>query len=256
MEILKGLLRADLVNSLFVKEHACIGSLWCDLLLLYDMGNATERKRNDVYKNEGKISLRRPSRETEEKTNVKGSNSKSIDELKNITCYKCFSKGHYASSYGSPVICNYCKDEGHIKRSCPKLKKKDEQFESLSGVTLFSSLDLTHGYLQIPLSESAKPKTAFIISDETGQFNRMVFGLVNALIEFCRLIALVLGHLRNKVVLNYLDDILIPATSWEEMFHKLTLVFKALQDVNLTLRVTKCRFGVKSVYFLEFTILG
>ncbi|KAF2886669.1 hypothetical protein ILUMI_19504 [Ignelater luminosus] len=85
----------------------------------------------------------------------------------------------------------------------------------------------------IPLSESAKPKTAFITPDETGQFNRMMFGLVNAPFEFSRLMALVLGHLRNKV-----------------------FVFQALQDANLISRVTKCRFGVKSVELLEFTISG
>ncbi|KAF2892704.1 hypothetical protein ILUMI_13469 [Ignelater luminosus] len=119
----------------------------------------------------------------------------------------------------------------------------DKQFESLLVATLFSSLDLTDGYLQIPLSENAKPTTAFITPDEKDQFNRIVFGLVNTLFEFRRLMALVLRHLKNKVVLISLDGILVPATSWEEMFHKLTLVFKALQDANLTLRLTKCRFG-------------
>ncbi|KAG5889064.1 hypothetical protein JTB14_020415 [Gonioctena quinquepunctata] len=40
----------------------------------------------------------------------------------------------------------------------------------LRGSNIFTTLDLAHGYLQIPLSEEVKAKTTFITPDETGQF--------------------------------------------------------------------------------------
>lgn len=46
-------------------------------------------------------------------------------------------------------------------------------------------MDLALGYFgQVPLTEAAKEKTAFITPSESGQFNRMMFGLINAPYEF------------------------------------------------------------------------
>lgn len=41
-------------------------------------------------------------------------------------------------------------------------------------------LDLAQGYLQMLLTEGSKEKTVFITEDKTGQFERVMFGLVNA----------------------------------------------------------------------------
>ena len=55
----------------------------------------------------------------------------------------------------------------------------DDGLECISGATIFATLDLAHGYLQIPLTDEAKRKTAFITPDETGQFEHASFGLMN-----------------------------------------------------------------------------
>lgn len=44
----------------------------------------------------------------------------------------------------------------------------DDGLEELFGAVIFIVLDLKQGYLQIPLTETAKEKTAFITPDETG----------------------------------------------------------------------------------------
>ncbi|KAG5870512.1 hypothetical protein JTB14_004004 [Gonioctena quinquepunctata] len=46
----------------------------------------------------------------------------------------------------------------------------DEQFEGLSGCTLFLTLDFASGYHRVPLTEKTQGKTAFITNDDTGQF--------------------------------------------------------------------------------------
>ena len=54
---------------------------------------------------------------------------------------------------------------------------------------VFSSLDLRSGYYHIGLSESAKPKTAFVLSClGKYQFNRVLFGLAQAPAYFQKLI--------------------------------------------------------------------
>lgn len=130
----------------------------------------------------------------------------------------------------------------------------DEQLENLTGAQFFSVLDLAHGYMQIPLSEEAKAKTAFITPDTTGQFERMIFGLTNGPAEFQRLMNKVLGNLRNSIAMCYLDDILIPSKDFQEMLSRLRLVFQALREANLTCRLSKCEFCSRKVDFLGFVI--
>ncbi|XP_040357307.1 uncharacterized protein LOC121046777 [Ixodes scapularis] len=69
----------------------------------------------------------------------------------------------------------------------------DDQLQRLSGARMYCVLDCANGYLQLPLSEESKAKTAFITPDETGQFERMVFGLRNGPAVFQRLMNKVLG---------------------------------------------------------------
>ena len=61
------------------------------------------------------------------------------------------------------------------------LPKIDELYAKLKGYKTFSSLDLRLGYYQIGLSESAKPKSAFVLSSlGKYQCNRVLFGLTQA----------------------------------------------------------------------------
>ena len=58
------------------------------------------------------------------------------------------------------------------------LPKIDKLYTKLKGHKVFSSLDLRSGYYHIGLSESAKPKSAFVLSSlGKYQFNRVPFGL-------------------------------------------------------------------------------
>ncbi|GBO44171.1 Retrovirus-related Pol polyprotein from transposon 412 [Araneus ventricosus] len=137
-----------------------------------------------------------------------------------------------------------------IKDKFP-LPKIDDVLEQLHDRIFFTTLDLAHGYLQIPLTENAKQETAFITPDETGQFERMIFGLTNAPAEFQRLMYLALGPLCNLGVLCYLDDILIPAKTWEEMIEKLIEVFERLRSANseiTEMQIWKTRSRIFRIY--------
>jgi len=45
----------------------------------------------------------------------------------------------------------------------------DEQLGALAGGTIFMTLDLSNGFLQIPLTEQAKDKTAFVTENVTAR---------------------------------------------------------------------------------------
>ena len=61
-----------------------------------------------------------------------------------------------------PEVKNMSGGEGCI--SLVPLSKIDELYKKLQGYKVFSTLDLWSGYYRIGLSESAKPKTAFVVS--------------------------------------------------------------------------------------------
>ncbi|KAK8787039.1 hypothetical protein V5799_023187 [Amblyomma americanum] len=130
----------------------------------------------------------------------------------------------------------------------------DDAVEQLAGSKLFTTVDLVHGFLPIPLKESAKEKTAFVTPDGTWNFERFIFGLSNGPTEFQRLMNTALGNLRNTIAACYFDDILVPANNFEEMLEKLTKVLRALRDAGLALRLSKCRFADNRVEYLGFVI--
>ena len=129
----------------------------------------------------------------------------------------------------------------------------DDGLEALHGATIFAVLDLAQGYLQIPLTEEAKEKTAFITQDETGQFERAIFGLMNAPFYFAKLMKIVFGPYGNKLALTYFDDILVHARDWDELMGKLEQILIMLKEAGLTLNLKKCKFGLNQVDYLGYS---
>lgn len=56
--------------------------------------------------------------------------------------------------------------------------------------------------MQIPLTENAKRKTAFITPDGTGQFERAMFGLMNAPFYFAKQMKIIFGPYGPKLALT------------------------------------------------------
>ncbi|XP_023313143.1 uncharacterized protein LOC111693176 [Anoplophora glabripennis] len=170
------------------------------------------------------------------------------------------------SAYASPVllvtkktaesrlVVDYRRLNAQTEQINFPLPNLDEYMELLYGSSIFITLDLAHGYLQMPLEESSRQKTAFITPDETGEFTRAMFGLMNAPFYFSKLMHQVLGPLQGKTVIFFLDDILIPARDWTELMLRLRQVLMRIRDAKLTIKLSKCEFGKREVEYLGFRI--
>ena len=77
----------------------------------------------------------------------------------------------------------------------------------LEGCTVFSTLDLKNGYLQVPLEKSAVPKTAIISPFSLFEFLRMPFRLKNAGMSFQRFMNRIFNGL--GFIFIYINDILM-----------------------------------------------
>ena len=113
----------------------------------------------------------------------------------------------------------------------------DEIFLQLHGAKLFSVLDLKKGYYQIPLLETARPLTSFVIPQGQYQFKRLPLGLATATKIFSRLMLKHFGDIHDVHI--YLDDIIIASRSLEDHVETLELVFQRARFANLTLNLDK-----------------
>lgn len=72
----------------------------------------------------------------------------------------------------------------------------DDALDFLQGAEIFSSIDLSSGYWQIPMNKDDKEKTGFATPDGIYKFNVMPCGLYNATTTFERMIDIVLLGLK------------------------------------------------------------
>lgn len=152
------------------------------------------------------------------------------------------------------VVTDYRKVNDQTVRIHYPLPNLDEFLVVLAGATMFAVIDLSRGYLQIPLKKEARHITAYVTPDETGEFTRATFGLTNAPFYFSKAMELALGPLRNKILVFYLDDILIVAKDWNELIDRIRQTLQALIKAGFTLNLTKCSFGVKYVEYLSLLL--
>ena len=130
---------------------------------------------------------------------------------------------------------DYCKLNEVTRKDSYPLPRSDDTIEALAGSEWFSTLDLKSGYWQVEMNDGDKEKTAFSVGSGLWQFTVMPFGLCNAPATLERLMEQVLSGLPLTTAPVYLDDVRVPARTFNDQISNLRQVFQRFQSAHLKL---------------------
>ncbi|CAM4493555.1 unnamed protein product, partial [Caretta caretta] len=152
--------------------------------------------------------------------------------------------------YGQICFCvDYHKLNAVTRPDNYPMPRTDELLEKLGWAQFISTLDLTKGYWQVLLDESATERSAFITHVRLYEFNVLPFRLRNAPTTFQKLVDGLLAGLGGYAV-AYLDDVAIFSDSWAEHLKHLQKVFECIREAGLTVKAKKCQIGLNRVTYL------
>ncbi|KAI2645879.1 Retrovirus-related Pol polyprotein from transposon 17.6 [Labeo rohita] len=129
----------------------------------------------------------------------------------------------------------------------------DELLDRLGRARYISTLDLTKGYWQVPLTESVKPKTAFSTPSGHWQYRTLPFGLHGAPATFQRMMDIILRP-HQAYAAAYLDDVVVHSEAWEEHLDRLRRVLSELRRAGLTANPRKCHLALSEAKYLGFQV--
>ena len=130
------------------------------------------------------------------------------------------------------------------------IPRVDEIIDQLGKAKFITTLDLAWGYWQVPVAPEHRKKTAFVTSYGLYQFKRMPFG---APATFQRMMDQIVRELQPYTSV-YIDDLVIFSETWEEHLEHLRVVLGRLQQVGLTIKLSKCQFGMDHCVYLGHVV--
>ena len=130
----------------------------------------------------------------------------------------------------------------------------DEAMDSLSGATIFSILDMTSGYHQVPLDEETSSMCAFSTRKGHFQYTRLPMGLRNSGMTFQKMVTLLMSGMLYSEVLAYLDDCILYSKSIKQHFHTLEEVLKRFSNAGLKLKPRKCHILQEQIIYLGYLV--
>ena len=166
------------------------------------------------------------------------------------------------SEYASPLVLVWkkngdlriCTDFRWLNKRTLKdahpLPHQADCLAALGGNCLFSTMDLTSGFYNMPLHEDDRKYSAFTTPMGLYEYNRLPQGLCNSPGSFMRMMTSIFGDQNYLSLLCYLDDLLVFAPNEETALLRLEMVFSRLRGHNLKLAPKKCFFLRRSVKFL------
>ena len=139
-----------------------------------------------------------------------------------------------------------------VKREHYPLPTVDDTLAKLRGSTVFTTLDTTSGFWQIPLEEESAELTTFITPFGRYKFKRLPFGITSAPELFQRRLQELLSAIPNCAV--FIDDIIVFGNTISNHDAALVQVQARLQSAGLTLNPNKCHYRQSSLKYLGHQI--
>ena len=139
-----------------------------------------------------------------------------------------------------------------IKRHHHKLPTAEEILSQMSGAKYFTKLDASNAFWQAQLDEKSSKLLTFNTPFGRYRYLRMPYGIHSAS-EICQArIASIIADIEGAV--NAQDDIIIWASSIEELHSRTRAVLEAIRKSGLKLRNDKCETNKSELTFLGHLI--
>ena len=117
------------------------------------------------------------------------------------------------------------------------LPKVEDLFAAMSGGKVFTKLDMSQAYLQLPLDDNSKELVTINTHKGLFQYNRLPFGVSAAPAVFQRCMESLLQGCAGVSI--YLDDILVTGSTMEDHLVKLDKVLSIIATAGLKLNKAK-----------------
>ncbi|OXU16662.1 hypothetical protein TSAR_010531 [Trichomalopsis sarcophagae] len=167
-------------------------------------------------------------------------------------------KMHIVMKNEVPISCRPRKlspQEAGINEKTP-MPIVEDVLESLSEAVVFSTIDLKNGFFHVEVYESRK-YTVFVTPEGQYKFCRVSFGLSTSPAVFTRFVRYVFAELiRRKVIVLFMDDEIIKATTYEEAIDNFKKVLETAARFGLKINWKKCQLLQKKVEFLGHVVEG
>ena len=125
----------------------------------------------------------------------------------------------------------------------------------LTGSKFFFTIDLCHGYWQIPLDPESQECQSFQTAEEVLTPTRVLHGQTNAVFYFQFVVG---DKIRDHIdrILQWLDDLLGHASTVKELLELLRQFFAICKEFGMKLHAKKCQFFKKEVVWCGRLISG
>lgn len=171
------------------------------------------------------------------------------------------------SEYASPLVLvkkkdgstRVCVDYRQINAKMVKdeypLPIIDDLIDRLSWAKVFSVLDLKNGFFHLKVSEESIPYTSFVSHHGQWEFLRAPFGLSVSPKAFTRFVNIVFSELlAKKIMMIFIDDIIIPAEDEEQALQRLKQVLAVAEEYGLMINWKKVKLLQTEIVYLGHAI--
>ena len=127
--------------------------------------------------------------------------------------------------------------------------------DKLKGTKYFTKLDVCWGYNNIQIKEGDEWKAAFKTNQGLFKPTVMFFGMCNSLAMFQSMMDnIFITMIKGKLVIVYMDGILIFVRTKEELTWITRMVLEKLWENDLFLKAKKCKFYKMKIEYLGMII--
>lgn len=174
------------------------------------------------------------------------------------------------SPFAAPVTLAFKKEDNKRTRLCIDFRElnkilvpEPQPFPRIEDIVVktrnckwYTVLDINSAFWSLPVRQKDRYKTAFVTQSGHYQWTRLPFGLKISPAVFQRVLANTIRRcgLQNFCV-NYIDDILIFSTNFDDHLSHIRKVMSAVNQEGFRLKLSKCEFAQNSVKYLGH-ILG